>query len=127
VKEINLLLVDDQVQVRRGLRMRLALERDMAVVGEAGDGTTAVALALACEPDVVVMDLEMPGMDGIEATQRITEAGACPVVVLSIHDSAADRLAARRAGAAAFVAKAEPAENLLAAIRNVARAQRRDA
>ncbi|MDF1512376.1 MAG: response regulator transcription factor, partial [Anaerolineae bacterium] len=70
---IKLLLVDDQMTVREGLKMRFALEPDLIVVGEAGNGVEAVRLAQTLAPDVVVMDVEMPQMDGVTATQRLHE------------------------------------------------------
>ena len=72
VKSIRILLVDDQSSVRRGLAMRLQLEPDITVIGEAEDGNAAVAAAQTLQPDVLVMDYEMPGMDGIEATKTLT-------------------------------------------------------
>lgn len=100
--------------------MRLALESDIAVVGEAEDGAEAVDAAARLEPDVLVMDYEMPGMDGIEATRALIAAGSrSRVVMLSIHDTAAVKAAAASAGVRAFVCKQEPSERLLAAIREV--------
>jgi DNA-binding NarL/FixJ family response regulator len=117
-KTISVLLVDDQRNVRQGLRMRLELEPDIAVVGEAEDGPSAVQALCECEPSVVLLDYELPGMNGLEVVQVLRAAGCdCPVVMLTIHDSAALRGAASRAGCCAFVAKHEPSEALLAAIR----------
>jgi DNA-binding NarL/FixJ family response regulator len=121
VKPIRILLVDDQSSVRRGLAMRLQLEPDITVVGEAEDGSTAVEAARELEPDVLVMDYEMPGMDGIEATKTLTDLGSeSRVVMLSIHDNPAVKQAAAGAGVHAFVAKHQPSEALLAAIRSAA-------
>ena len=123
MKLIRILLVDDQRSVRRGLRMRLALEPDIEVVGEAGDGAEALVSALALKPDVIVMDYEMPNMGGLEATLALRNAGeTARVVMLSIHDSAATKQAAAAAGVRAFVCKQEPSESLLAAIRDAAAA-----
>lgn len=122
VKAIRVLLVDDQPAVRRGLIMRLQLEPDITVVGEAPDGRAAVRATVELRPDVLVMDYEMPHMDGIEATQALNAAGSdARVVMLSIHDSSAVRRAAQNAGVQVFVAKHEPSERLLAAIREAAR------
>ncbi|MEA3340459.1 MAG: response regulator transcription factor [Chloroflexota bacterium] len=113
---IKILLVDDQPSVRQGLRMRLALEPDLAVVGEASNGVEAIELTQSLTPDVVVMDVEMPEMDGITATERLGEMSPhVTVVMLSIHGDAATR--ARTAGAAAFVEKQGAVETLLAEIR----------
>jgi DNA-binding NarL/FixJ family response regulator len=121
---ISVLLVDDQAKVRQGLRMRLAMEADLSVLGEAADGHSALALALELRPDVVVMDLEMPGMDGITATAAL--GARCPgtaVVILSMHADQTTRLRALEAGAAAFVEKRASGPALLEAIRRAAGAQ----
>jgi DNA-binding NarL/FixJ family response regulator len=121
VKAIRILLVDDQSSVRRGLAMRLQLEPDITIVGEAEDGNAAVAAAQTLHPDVLVMDYEMPGMDGIEATRTLSSLGSLSrVVMLSIHDNPTVKQAAAGAGVHAFVAKHQPSETLLAAIRNAA-------
>jgi DNA-binding NarL/FixJ family response regulator len=115
---IRVLLVDDQAHVRTGWRMRLSLEPDIIIAGEAADGRQAVELAAELQPDVVLMDVEMPGMDGITATGHLLEAsGTCAVVVTSIFDNSSTRALSRAAGAAAFVGKQEPIDTLLAAIR----------
>jgi DNA-binding NarL/FixJ family response regulator len=103
---IRILLVDDIPTVLHGLRLRLGLEGDFDVVGEALNGEAAVALAQELRPDVVVMDVGMPQMDGIAATKRLQEVlPGTPVVVLSIHDDANTKSRAFQAGAAAFVEK----------------------
>jgi DNA-binding NarL/FixJ family response regulator len=118
---IKILLVDDEPAVRMGLRMRLELEADLAVVGEANDGLQALALARTVAPDVVVMDIEMPGMDGITATARMGELSRpVSVVILSIHGDAGTRARAQAAGAKSFVEKQGPVEELLGAIRRAA-------
>jgi CheY-like chemotaxis protein len=120
IMTIKLLLVDDQPRVRRGLRMSLALEKDFQVSGEAGDGEAALALAATLAPDVVVMDVAMPGMDGIAATQALRAAvPRAAVIILSLHDDALSREQAVKAGAAAFISKHAPLEELIAAIRLV--------
>ena len=114
---IRILLVDDQPRVRQGWRMALSLETDMQVIGEAADGEEAVRHASTLRPTVVVMDLEMAVMDGIEATHALRGAvPTCAVIVVSIHDTEQVRGDALAAGAAAFVSKQEPIEALLAAI-----------
>ena len=118
---ITILLVDDQPAVRRGLRMRLALEPDVTVVGEADDGAAAVDLATTLDPDVIVMDVEMPGMDGITACATLHDrAQRSTVVVLTLYDDSSTRDRALAAGAAAFVGKGEAAERLPVAIREAA-------
>jgi DNA-binding NarL/FixJ family response regulator len=117
---IRVLLVDDQPAVRAGLRMRLALEPDLMVVGEAADGREAVAMVAELAPDVVVMDVDLRGADGIAVTATLAASGRRPVVVLALRDDPVTRECARAAGAAAFVAKHETDDRLLAAIRRAA-------
>jgi len=118
---IRILLVDDQPAVRQGLRMRLALETDWLVIGEADDGAPALDMTAALRPDVVVMDAEMPGMGGIAACAALREfAPASAVVILTLYDDMATRRRALDAGAIAFVGKSEGAEALTAAIRRAA-------
>jgi DNA-binding NarL/FixJ family response regulator len=118
---IRLLVADNEPSVRQGLRMALALETDMTVVGEAADGRAALELAAVARPDVIVMDLEMPVMDGAAATSALrATAKPCPVVMLSIYNDAANRRRALAAGAAAYVDKGAGLDPLLAAIRGAA-------
>jgi DNA-binding NarL/FixJ family response regulator len=118
---IRILLVDDQAAIRRGLRMSLGLESDLDVVGEAGDGVEALKLAGELKPDVVIMDIEMPKMDGMKAAEELhTVAPGAAVVILSLHDSLVMRARAREAEAA-FVAKHEGVSALIAAIRRAAK------
>ena len=115
---IRVLLVDDQSVVRRALRVRFHLEPDLEVVGEASTGSEALTLAQTLRPDVVLMDIQMPEMDGIEATaalRRVVPQSA--VVILSIHDDTQTRGRAQAAGAVAFVEKRGETETLLSAIR----------
>ncbi|WP_144721649.1 response regulator [Agrococcus jejuensis] len=117
---IRIALVDDQELVRLGFRMVLEAEPDVEVVGEAGDGAAGAALAARGDVDVVLMDVRMPGVDGIAATERITAAPTHPkVLVLTTFDLDEYAYAALRAGASGFLLKdARPAE-LVAAIRAV--------
>ncbi|GAA2024625.1 response regulator transcription factor [Pseudokineococcus marinus] len=117
----SVLLVDDQALVRMGFRMVLEAEDDLEVVGEAGDGAVAVRQVAALDPDVVVMDVRMPGVDGIEATARVVaEHPRSRVLVLTTFDVDDHAFAALRAGASGFLLKsAEPAQ-LVDAVRTVA-------
>ena len=118
---IRVLLVDDQPAVRRGLLMRLRLEPDMQIVGEASTGREALALAQTLTPDVVLLDIEMPVMGGIEATTALRAVvPQSAVVILSIHTDRQTRMRAQAAGAVAFVEKRGTTEILLAAIRQAA-------
>jgi DNA-binding NarL/FixJ family response regulator len=115
------MVVDDQVMVRAGLAAIVGSQQDLEVVGEAGDGAGALDLAARVEPDVVLMDVRMPGMDGLTATARLTAGDRPPrVIVLTTFHQDAYVFQALRAGASGFLLKdAEPAE-LVAAIRIVA-------
>ena len=118
---ISILLADDQPMLRLGFRLVLDAQEDMTVVGEAGDGNGAIQMATALKPDVVLMDVRMPGMDGIEATRRITEsASASRVLILTTFDLDEYAYAGLRAGASGFLLKDVPPPELLAAIRAVA-------
>ncbi|GIV98390.1 MAG: hypothetical protein KatS3mg057_3047 [Herpetosiphonaceae bacterium] len=122
---IRLVLVDDQPAVRQGLRMRLSLEPDILIVGEAGDGESSLALVDGLRPDVVLMDIMMPRMDGIAATKALRQAvPECAVVILSLHDDLVTRQRARAAGAFACIAKQELDKLLLEAIRQAAHMER---
>ena len=115
---IRVLLADDQRLVRSGFRMILRADPELEVVGEAGDGVEAVELAGALAPDVVLMDVRMPNLDGIEATRRITAAPDPPrVLVLTTFDLDEYVYGALRAGASGFLLKDAPEEQLGAAIR----------
>jgi DNA-binding NarL/FixJ family response regulator len=115
---ISVLLADDQPFMRECLRMRLELEPDLRIVGEAGDGAAAIALACDCCPDVIVMDIAMPVLDGIAATAALRAIlPATAVIVHSLYDDDATRARARAAGASAFVGKHTLEGPLLAAIR----------
>lgn len=118
---ISVLLVDDQALLRMGFRLVLEAEDDIEVVGEASDGATAVAMARAVEPDVVLMDVRMPGTNGIDATAQIVAAQPdTRVIILTTFDLDEYAFAGLRAGASGFLLKdTEPAE-LVGAIRTVA-------
>lgn len=119
---IRVMLVDDQAMVRAGFRMIVETEDDITVVGEAADGRAAVELAERCAPDVVLMDVRMPHMDGIEATALITARDPAPrVLMLTTFDLEDHVYAALRAGASGFLLKDAPAEQLVDAVRVVAR------
>ena len=120
--KIRVLIVDDHAVVRQGLRLFLDLQEDIAVVGEAADGAQAVEEAKAHAPDVVLMDLVMPGMDGIQATRCVKEA--CPdanVLVLTSYAEDEQVFPALRAGAAGYLMKDVAPEQLAEAIRTVHR------
>ncbi|MEG3633680.1 response regulator transcription factor [Micromonospora palythoicola] len=121
---IRVLLADDHHLVRTGFRVILEIEDDIEVVGEAADGERAVGMTRALRPDVVLMDVEMPGMDGLEATRRIStdcEPGGPAVLMLTTFDRDDYLFAALRAGASGFLLKNGTPETLVDAIRVVAR------
>jgi DNA-binding NarL/FixJ family response regulator len=114
---ITLLLADDEAMVRRGLRLVLETEDDLKVVGEAADGLEAIEESRRLRPDVVLMDVRMPRLDGVEACRRLVEESDTKVVVLTTFDLDEHLFAAVRAGASGFLLKASPPEDLVAAIR----------
>jgi DNA-binding NarL/FixJ family response regulator len=118
---IRVLLVDDQSLLRMGFRLILEAEPDIEVIGEAADGATGVSMASALYPDVVLMDVRMPGTDGIAATASITAVNpATKVLILTTFDLDEYVFAGLRAGASGFLLKDAPPAELLAAIRTVA-------
>jgi len=118
---IRVALVDDQVMVRAGFRMILESEPDITVVGEAGDGREAIELVARSQPHVVLMDVRMPVMDGIEATRHLAAAGSdAGILILTTFDLDDYVYAALRAGASGFLLKDAPAEQLINAVRVIA-------
>jgi DNA-binding NarL/FixJ family response regulator len=117
----RILVADDQVLVRGGLRMILEAQPDLEVVGEAGDGSEALALARELRPDLVLMDIRMPGLDGLEATRRLLGAGdpAPKVLVLTTFDLDEYVYEAIRAGASGFLLKSTPPPQLVQGVRAV--------
>jgi DNA-binding NarL/FixJ family response regulator len=126
VTGVRVLLVDDQAMIRSGIRGLLELAGDLVVVGEAADGRHAVSMARALRPDVVLMDLQMPGVDGIQAIRaiRADEAiAALPVLVLTTFEKDDNVLVALQTGANGFLGKSADHEELVAAVRAVASGQ----
>src|SRR6476620_11147724 len=117
---IRILVVDDHPVVRAGLVMMLGTQADMQVVGEAGDGQEAVAQATTHRPDVVLMDLEMPGLNGVQAIQRITaERPDTRILVLTAYDTDERILQAVQAGARGYLLKGVPRDEIFNAVRVV--------
>jgi DNA-binding NarL/FixJ family response regulator len=122
--QTRVLLVDDHAILREGLRALLAAQPDFAVVGEAGDGAEAVALAATLAPDLVLMDVDMPGVDGIAATEAIKAASpAVTVVMLTVHDADDKLFTAIRAGAQGYLLKDIRGAELVEALRGLARGE----
>ncbi len=121
---IRVMIADDHTVVRQGIRTLLQAEPDLTVVGEAEDGRDAVRLARELHPDVIVMDLAMPGMDGMEATRSIKQAlPQTQVVALTVHESDEYFFRVLHAGASGYVLKRAAASELLSAVRAVARGE----
>ena len=121
MKKLRILLADDHKMVRDGLRLLIDGQRDMRVVGEAGNGKEALQQARDLKPDVVVMDLSMPEMNGLQATERITaERPGIKVVALTVHEDASYLIQLCKAGAAGYVLKRSAGDELIHAIRTVA-------
>ncbi|HEY1297122.1 MAG TPA: response regulator transcription factor [Chloroflexota bacterium] len=122
-RPITLLVVDDHPTVRRGLRDRFALETDLLVLGEAADGNEALHKLDQLDPDVVILDVEMPAMDGLSVAAKLRDEGRrTRSVVLTVHDDNTTRARARAANVDRFVSKRNGANALLAAIRQAGQA-----
>jgi DNA-binding NarL/FixJ family response regulator len=121
VTRLRIILADDHITVRHGLKLLINGERDMTVVGEASDGAAAVKLALECRPDVVVMDVSMPGVNGLVAARMLKKSlPDLAVVMLTRHADDAYLQELLRAGASGYVLKQSPPAELLQAIRTTA-------
>lgn len=122
--KLKILIADDHVIVREGVRLILAKERDLEVIGEAGDGRQALDLVDRLHPDVVIMDLSMPGMGGIEATKHVKERHpAVNVLALTMHEDESYVFQLLRAGASGYVLKRAAAQDLVQAVRAAARGE----
>ncbi len=117
---IRVVLVDDQAMVRSGLRLILESEPDIRVVGEASDGRAAIDVVTRLRPDLVLMDVQMPTMDGLDATRHLVANARATVLILTTFDLDEYVFEALRAGAAGFILKNAPAEDLIDAVRTVA-------
>ncbi|HUQ91178.1 MAG TPA: response regulator transcription factor [Bryobacteraceae bacterium] len=120
-RKIRIVLADDHAVVRKGFRLILNQEPDMEVVAEAGNGPDAVRLALEMKPDLMIMDIAMPEMNGVEATRRIREnCPDCQILILSMHKDSVYVRETLRAGARGYLLKESIDEDLLRAVRSVA-------
>jgi DNA-binding NarL/FixJ family response regulator len=117
---IKILLVDDDPNIRRGVRMNLALEPDFSVIGEAGDGWEALRLVRELQPDVAVMDIRLPSLDGLGAAERLHKSQPqCAVIILTLYDEPSYRARAEQIGVAAFIPKQKTDGELVNAIRKI--------
>ena len=123
-KKVRILLADDHAVVRQGFQMILASQPDMEIAGEAGDGREVLELAEKLHPDIVVMDVAMPGLNGIEATRRLMSMAHPPhVLALSMHKDAVYVREMLRAGARGYLLKDAPQQDFLTAVRALARGE----
>lgn len=113
---VRVLLVDDVEEVRQNLRTALTLSGNIEIIGEAADGSEAVRLTESLRPDVVLMDLEMPVMDGYEATRQIKSRFTTTVIVLTVHDYESAREKAKQSGVDAFLVKGAPVKTIVQTI-----------
>ncbi|MBI5962290.1 MAG: response regulator transcription factor [Chloroflexi bacterium] len=113
---VRVLLVDDMREARRDLRTALTISGNIEIVGEAANGLEAVRLTESLLPDVVLMDLEMPVMDGYEATLRIKSRFRCKVIALTVHDYESARMKAQQSGVDAFLVKGAPVKTIVQTI-----------
>ncbi len=121
MKKIRLMLVDDHVVVRAGLKSFLETQEDFEVVAEASNGEDAVELALQVKPDVILMDITMPGMDGLEATRRLHNlCPGCLVLALTVHDDKQYLMQMLTEGASGYITKQAATDDLVAAIHTIA-------
>ncbi len=117
---IKILIADAQPMVRKGLRMRLSTEKDIAIVGEASDGLEAERIMLETDPDVIILDAEIPMRDGFSTTSSLRKANPLvAIILLSLRGDPALRAQAQMVGASAFIEKQEGAEKLLETIRHI--------
>lgn len=117
---VRVLLVDDDERVRRGWQMRLALEPDIVVVGAAGELETAVTTATTTQPHVILLDIKLPGSNGLDGLNQLRQAApGCAIIIITVYDSAANRRQALTAGANAFISKQANFDQLLALIRRL--------
>jgi DNA-binding NarL/FixJ family response regulator len=124
MKRIRILLADDHAVVRQGFKMILQAQPDMEIVGEAGNGREAIELAEKFKPDVVVMDVAMPELNGIEATRRVTNAAPhTRVIALSMHKDSVYVREVLRAGARGYLLKDSGSDDLVSAVRAIARGE----
>jgi DNA-binding NarL/FixJ family response regulator len=118
---IRILLVEEQESIRLGLRMHFALEPDLLVVGEASDGPEALQFAQELQPDVILMGIQLPRLDGLSVAEKlIASQPNCAVIILTLHDEPVNRERAKQIGVAAFISKEKPDGALIDTLRDCA-------